>query len=156
MARRLLSATLRALTGLSLFVTFAVVLISSLSRYLLNAPFVWSEEMAKYAMIYGVMFGGALAFLDGTQIRLGLLADAAPARARPYLAAAMSVICLVFGAVLAWSGWLFADKRGGILSSGLDVPMFYPQLAMAVGGIAFMAVGIVKLAESASKDQPQP
>lgn len=156
MARRLLSATLRALTGLSLFITFAVVLASSLSRYLLSSPFVWSEELAKYAMIYGVMFGGALAFLDGTQIRLGLLADAAPSRAQPYLSALMSVVCLLFGAVLAWSGWLFANKRGGILSSGLDVPMFYPQLAMTIGGIAFVAVGIVKLAESARKRQRQP
>lgn len=156
MVRRLLSATLRALTGLSLFVTFAVVLVSSLSRYLLNSPFVWSEEMAKYAMIYGVMFGAALASLEGTQIRLGLLADAAPSRARPYLAAVMSAVCFLFGAVLAWSGWLFADKRGGILSSGLDVPMLYPQLAMAVGGIAFMAVGIVNLAQPARRDQPRP
>jgi len=45
------------LTGTSLFVIFAVVLVSSLSRYLLNAPIQWSEEVARYAMIYGTMFG---------------------------------------------------------------------------------------------------
>jgi TRAP-type C4-dicarboxylate transport system permease small subunit len=65
------------LTGSSLFIVFAVVLVSSMSRYTFNAPILWSEEVAKFAMIYGAMFGSILCYLEGIHIKFSFVEDPA-------------------------------------------------------------------------------
>ncbi|MFC6670488.1 TRAP transporter small permease [Marinobacterium aestuariivivens] len=60
-------------TGGSLFIVFAVVLVASMSRYLLNYSIQWSDEVARYAMIYGAMFGSTLCYMDDTHIKFGFM-----------------------------------------------------------------------------------
>jgi len=139
------------LTGGSLFIVFAVVLASSLSRYALNAPIVWSEEVAKYAMIYGAMFGTILCYLEGIHIKFGFVEDAVPAVVRRIFAVLVDFATLACGVVLVWSGYLFVIKRGGIVATGTGLPMAYFQSAMIVGGIGLVLAALIKLPEHLSK-----
>jgi len=91
--KRLYKNTLSILTGTSLFVIFGVVLVSSLSRYLFNSPIQWSEEVAKYAMIYGTMFGMALCYLEGIHIRFTFLEDMVSAKIRPL---EFAMLCILY------------------------------------------------------------
>lgn len=149
------------LTGGSLFVVFAVVLASSLSRYALNAPIQWSEEIAKYAMIYGAMFGTILCYLEGIHIKFGFVADAVPAQVQRLFNILVDVTTLGCGVVLVWSGYLFVLKRGGIVATGTGLPMYLFQSAMIVGGIGLTMAALIKLMErfgrqSQAQNQAQP
>ncbi|MFC6673370.1 TRAP transporter small permease [Marinobacterium aestuariivivens] len=135
------------LTGGSLFIVFAVVLGSSLSRYALNAPIQWSEEIAKYAMIYGAMFGTILCYLEGIHIRFGFVADAVPVQVQRLFNILVDITTLGSGVVLVWSGYLFVLKRGGILATGTGLPMYVFQSAMIVGGIGLTLAALIKLME---------
>ena len=149
---------LRGLTGLSLGLMFAVVLASSISRYLFDSPFVWSEEFAKFAMIYGVMFGASLAYLENTQISITLFAQLLAHRWEQRLSILVDVACIVFGLGFAVSGVVFAARRGGIEASGLGMPMVYAQSAIALGGALFALVGLLKLVDrrtNAKANRPQ-
>ena len=42
-------------------------------RYLLDSGMAWTEEMARYAMIWTVFLGAAVATKDGSQIRVPVL-----------------------------------------------------------------------------------
>ncbi|NVK41127.1 MAG: TRAP transporter small permease [Oceanospirillaceae bacterium] len=142
------------LTGGSLFIVFAVVLVSSLSRYALNAPIQWSEEIAKYAMIYGAMFGTILCYLEGLHIKFGFIEDAVPASVRRVFEVLIDFITLGCGVVLVWSGYLFVMKRGGIVATGTGLPMSYFQAAMVVGGVGLALAAVIKLLERLNR-QPQ-
>ncbi len=122
------------LTGGSLAICFTVVLASSLSRYLLNMPFQWSEELAKFAMIYGTGFGMTLAYLSATQVRFAVVLHFIPDRLKPHLELVCDSAALVLGFVLTVSGYMFMMKRGGIQAPGLNIQMYYPQASIMISG----------------------
>ncbi|GGO85890.1 hypothetical protein GCM10011348_35490 [Marinobacterium nitratireducens] len=156
--KHIYKTTLSWLTGGSLFIVFAVVLVSSLSRYALNAPIQWSEEVAKYAMIYGAMFGTILCYLEGLHIKFGFIEDAVPAAVRRVFEVLIDVVTLGCGLVLVWSGYLFVIKRGGIVATGTGLPMAYFQAAMVIGGAGLALAALIKLLERLKRQpitQPQ-
>ncbi|NVK71960.1 MAG: TRAP transporter small permease [Oceanospirillaceae bacterium] len=145
--KRLYKNTLAALTGTSLFVIFGVILISSLSRYLFNSPIQWSEEVAKYAMIYGTMFGTTLCYLEGIHIRFSFLEDMVSTKVRHALNVISDIIALVSGCVLAYSGYIFMMKRGGIQAPGTGIQMYYFQAAMVIGGVCLVIAAAIRLVD---------
>ncbi|NLQ17776.1 TRAP transporter small permease [Marinomonas sp. M1K-6] len=145
--KRLYKNTLATLTGTSLFVIFGVVLVSSLSRYLFNSPIQWSEEVAKYAMIYGTMFGMALCYLEGIHIRFTFLEDMVSAKVRHILHIISDLIALISGAVFVYSGYLFMMKRGAIQAPGTGIQMYYFQVAMVIGGVCLVIAALIRLAD---------
>jgi len=145
--KRLYKKLLSILTGTSLFVIFAVILASSLSRYLLNSPIQWSEEVAKYAMIYGTMFGMALCYLEGIHIRFTFLEEMVSVRMRHSLHFISDAIALISGCVLTYSGYLFMMKRGAIQAPGTGIQMYYFQVAMGIGGACLVIAALVRLVD---------
>ncbi len=145
--KRLYKKVLSILTGTSLFVIFAVILASSLSRYLLNSPIQWSEEVAKYAMIYGTMFGMALCYLEGIHIRFTFLEEMVSAKIRHSLHFISDAIALISGCVLTYSGYLFMMKRGAIQAPGTGIQMYYFQVAMVIGGACLVIAALIRLVD---------
>ncbi|TYL48860.1 TRAP transporter small permease [Marinomonas sp. IMCC 4694] len=145
--KRLFKNTLAVLTGTSLFVIFSVILVSSLSRYLLNSPIQWSEEVAKYAMIYGTMFGMALCYLEGLHIRFTFLEDMVSARIRHLLHLVSDLVALISGVVIVYSGYLFMMKRGAIEAPGTGIQMYYFHVAMVIGGACLTIAALIRLVE---------
>ncbi|RNF51447.1 TRAP transporter small permease [Marinomonas hwangdonensis] len=143
--KRLYKNTLAILTGTSLLIIFGVVLASSLSRYLFNSPIQWSEEVAKYAMIYGTMFGMALCYLEGIHIRFTFLEDLVGAKARHYLHGISDTVALISGGFIAYSGYLFMMKRGAIQAPGTGIQMYYFQVAMVIGGVCLVIAALIRL-----------
>ena len=133
------------LTGLSLFVCFAVVLASSVSRYAFNSPFQWSEELGKFAMIYGTMFGASLSYLSGTQVRFVVALHLVPKRLVRVFEISSDIASLALGLVLVVSGYLFMIKRGSIMTTGLGIQMYYPQAAMLIGGLCLFIAAVIRL-----------
>lgn len=139
---------LAGLSGLSILVVFGVVFAGSVSRYLFSSPLQWSEEVAKYAMIYGCMFGVAYAYLQGTQITFSIVIDTVPSALRRKLAVVVDAATLVLGGVLAYAGWIFAAKRGGIVASGIGIQMYWAQIAITIGGVCLVIAAILRLASA--------
>lgn len=135
------------LTGGSLFVIFAVVLVSSLSRYLFDTPLQWSEEVARYAMIFGAMFGTALCYLEGLHIRFELVENLLPSSLRKACGVLTDIAALICGLVLAWAGYGLVVTRGDLLAPGSALPMAVFQSAMAIGGVCLTIAALIKLAD---------
>ncbi|MCW4628699.1 MULTISPECIES: TRAP transporter small permease [Marinomonas] len=152
--KRLYKNFLAILTGSSLLIIFGVILVSSLSRYLFNSPIQWSEEVAKYAMIYGTMFGMALCYLEGIHIRFTFLEDMVSAKIRYVLHFISDLVALISGGVLTYSGYLFMMKRGAIEAPGTGIQMYYFQVAMVIGGACLIIAAAIRLADYYSQFKP--
>lgn len=69
---------LNIVAAVLLMVMFLVVFAQIVSRYVFNRAFSWSDEMAKYLLIYTSMLGAVLAEDQGANIRFTYLIDRLP------------------------------------------------------------------------------
>ena len=118
---------------------FAIIFVNSLRRYTIGKSLEWGEELPIYLTIYGVMFGLGYAYLQDRHIRFTVLTDFLTDRQRLVLFAASDVITAVVGALLTWSGIVFATRRGEVEASGLIGTA--KDLAAATGIDGFVALG---------------
>lgn len=159
--------------GLSMAALFAIIFVNSLRRYTIGKSFEWGEELPIYCGIYGMMLGTAYAYLQDRHIRFTILVDFLSDRARHWTFAAVDLLVAATGALLAWSGVLFVQRRGGVEASGLIgqirkaadasgqqwLEMFghlaFWQASMVVGGLLLALAAIVKFFERLSAP-PRP
>nr|WP_319248517.1 TRAP transporter small permease [uncultured Celeribacter sp.] len=106
-------------SGLSMVLVFTVIFVNSLRRYIIGQSVPWGEELPIYLTIYGVMFGIAWAYSIDQHIRFTILVDLIKTRTREKLYLAGDVITVITGLCLAYSGHMFAARRGHLASSGL-------------------------------------
>ena len=149
--------------SLSMGVLFLIVFFNSLRRYAIGKSFEWGEELPIFIAIYGVMFGISWAYLQDRHIRFTLLVRFLSESLIRKLYIIVDLIMVVNGVLLAYSGWLFVIKRGGIEASGiinlaknlktltgLDSLIWlghqYPyQAAMVLGGVMLAIAALLKL-----------
>ncbi|MDR2612336.1 MAG: TRAP transporter small permease subunit [Deltaproteobacteria bacterium] len=56
-----------------LFVLMGILIVSSLSRFVLDKPIVWGVEMAQFTMVIYFTLGGAFALLMNSHVRMDIL-----------------------------------------------------------------------------------
>lgn len=149
--------------GLSMFAVFLIIFINSTRRYTMGKSVEWGEELPIFFAIYGIMFGIALAYMQDRHVRFTILLGFIPDAYKVKLYMLVDVIMIFTGGLLAYSGYLFAEKRGGVDASGLinsakDLRNFfgwdwliligkmYPyQIAIAIGGVMVAIAALLRL-----------
>ena len=129
---------LAALVAAMTCVTFAQVL----SRYVLNSPLIWSEELARYLFVWVVLLGGALGVRGGEHFGLDLLKHAMSPAVRSVVGTVASVIVAAFLVVLLITGLREAHQAAGQTSPVLEVGLHWAYLAIPVGA----AFGLLHMA----------
>ena len=149
--------------SLSMMVLFLIVFINSVRRYSVGKSLEWGEELPIFIAIYGVMFGIALAYIQDRHIRFTMLVGFISEAWTRKLYMVVDLIMVANGALLAYSGWMFALKRGGVEASGIInlakslrsltgwegmiwLGYQYPyQAAVVIGGILLAVAALLKL-----------
>jgi len=109
-------------------VTFAQVV----TRYLLNNPLIWSEELARYLFVWVSMIGAALAIRHGGHFGLDLLLRRVPTLG-PALGPAVTIITALFLLVLLKSGIDETVLASNQFAMTLPMRMQWAYLALPVG-----------------------
>ena len=105
--------------SLSMMALFMIVFVNSLRRYTIGKSLEWGEELPIFITIYGVMFGIALAYLQDRHIRFTMLVGFISEAWTRKLYLVVDLIMMANGVLLAYSGWMFTVKRGGVEASGI-------------------------------------
>jgi len=161
---RILTLLFATGAALSMAAVFLVILTNSLRRYFLGRSWPWGEELPVFLAIYGVMFGIALAYLQDRHIRFTILTDWLTERRRDVTYLVVDVSTVIMGAMLARSGLMLIDSRGGREASGivttarglardLDMPWIAQfgtlgpwQFALVLGGALMVLAAGTRLA----------
>jgi len=135
---RLLDA---ALILLLLVMTVSVVW-QVFARYVLAAAPSWSEELARYLMVWVTFLGAAAVLRSGGHITVSVLADRVPPRLRALMLALRDLLILFAAGVLAVYGWRYAGAMSFQDSAALEISMAIPYAALWIGGglVALMVV----------------
>ncbi len=141
-AGRLLSTLL----GLSLAVMAACVFYQVFGRYVLGREPAWSEELARYLMVWVTMLGSAAGLARGEHITVTVLTDRLAPGARAVVVALRDAVMVACAGALTWSGITYAQLNGAQESAAIEMPMTIPYLAIPVGaGLIVLIVIIARL-----------
>lgn len=108
-------------------------------RYVLNHAPGWTEEVARFLMVWITMLASAAVLRGNGHIAVTVLADALPSPFREIVAWLRDAVILVMAGALAWYGYAFAEIGGRRDSAALEISMYWPYLAIPLGG-ALMAL----------------
>lgn len=136
---------------MSSYVIGLIVLMMSyevVSRYLFNAPTVWSGELCQYGMCFASLLGGGYALIKDQHVRVDIVFRFFNFKQRAFIELATWWVVVLFLLVLIWKGGeltidaYLGDERSMTL---LELPMFYSLAMVPVGAALLLIQTIIRM-----------
>jgi TRAP-type C4-dicarboxylate transport system permease small subunit len=122
-------------------------------RYALNRPPAWVDDTVGFLLVAIVMLAAAQVQRRGEHIGVDLLAARLSPRARRWADAWAALAALAAGLVLVVNGWqtaMFSRTLGIVAEGNVEIPVFWVQLALPLGGAMLTLVALESLARLAA------
>lgn len=120
-------------------VMFLIVFGQVIFRYVLNEPLAWSEELARYLMVWIACLASAEAYALGNHVGVKALVDIMPPFPRKWLRLFVHLAVIVLMGVIVYHGFRLSFLLRDQLSPALEIPMTWPYLAVPVGAVLILA-----------------
>lgn len=105
------------------------------TRYFLDNPSTWSEELASYMFAWVTLLGAAYVFGQMGHMNIPILIDRLSEKGQKILMVLIQLIILAFAlVVLVYGGYEITLLTMGQMSSSLGVPMGYFYLSLPISG----------------------
>ena len=146
-----------SIAGVLLALVVVIVLLQVFGRYILRISLSWPEELARYVLVWLMIFGVAAAAASRSQIVVDTLLELVPASVRRALEALAALAGLVAVALLVWTSQpLITGPAGRSTSPATGIPSFWIYLAVPVGGALLVLFALAELAEILRRKRPAP
>lgn len=113
-----------------------LILVQVFFRYVVDHSISWSEEAARYLMIWMGCLGAVVALRQGRHIGVRVLVERLPGQSYDKLVVPLvqAIIAFLLG-VLFWQGVSLSYFNYDQLSPALEIPMLFPYAAVPVGAL---------------------
>ncbi|WP_431026813.1 TRAP transporter small permease [Lysinibacillus sp. LZ02] len=132
---KVINRTTELFSALLLFIMVILVFIQIVSRVIMSSSFPWTEEVARFMMIWITFLGASVAFQYGAHIGVEALVDRLPAIVRKFFVIVVMLICLSFFVLLIVYGYELASGAFVKTSPALQIPMGYIYYIIPVSGV---------------------
>jgi TRAP-type C4-dicarboxylate transport system permease small subunit len=122
-----------------------VVLLGVFFRYVLKAPLPWSEELARYLMVWGASLGAFVAFREGSHVGVTMIMDRLRGQTAIALTRAAQLIVALFMAIVMTEGFVLVAKIRGQTSTAMEIPMGWAYLAIPVGCLLILVEALIMI-----------
>jgi tripartite ATP-independent transporter DctM subunit len=131
----------------AVLVVLEIVILSAgvISRYVINAPLIWSDELARFIFIWLSMFGSVIALRRNEHMRLSIFVNRASETTRQWLDALASVVVVAFLLVILLPTYALIDLEQVVTIPSLDISDGYRVASIATGSLLMVLVGIKRL-----------
>ena len=117
-----------------------IVFLQFFTRYVLNDSLAWTEEIARYGLMWVVFVGGAVVTRKNTHIAVELLSNVMrPGKARTALLAAIDVVKLGFLGLLAYFSVTIVERMHYQRMTVFDLPMSTVYAGVGFGCFLMLA-----------------
>jgi TRAP-type C4-dicarboxylate transport system permease small subunit len=111
-----------------------IVFLQFFTRYVLNDSLAWTEEIARYALMWVVFIGGGMVTRRNSHIAVELLSNLmAPSRARVALLAFIDTVKLGFLGLLAYFSATIVERMHYQRMTVFELPMSYVYAGITLG-----------------------
>ena len=111
----------------------AVVFSQVIARYVLQAPLSWSEELARFLLMWLSMLSAAYAFRKKSHFALRIVVERLPLRVRGAVAVFINAVVAAFFILIFYQGVKFVIGVSGHIAPALQIPMEVPFASVVVG-----------------------
>jgi TRAP-type C4-dicarboxylate transport system permease small subunit len=113
-----------------------VILLQVVFRFVIYVPFPWSEECARYMMVWVAMLGSVVALRWGRHIGVRVLVEKIPGQGYDrFIVPLVQLGMIVFLALLTHQGVNLAVLNMYQRSPAMEIPMLIPYMAIPVGSL---------------------
>ncbi|MGM0534834.1 MAG: TRAP transporter small permease [Pseudomonadota bacterium] len=140
-SERALDAVIQPLVFTAMAALIGVITLQIVSRVVFTAVG-WTEEVARFLLIWITFLGATLAFQRGRHIAVTFVVDALPGRLQRLLRIAATLVVLGFLLALLAIGWEYMQAQSFQKSASLRLSMtwVYAVIPLAAGIMAWYAV----------------
>ena len=132
-------------TNLFMVVLFVIVNAGVFSRYLFQAPFVWTEELALFLLVWMVFLAGSLTVRRWENVRVTYFIEKLPDKVAVGIECLSKLLALAFLTfVLILSVRIIPQVGPTEVAPALNISMLFPQMGLVVG-LVLMVVQMVGL-----------
>jgi len=121
------------------------VLLGVLFRYVLKAPLPWSEELARYLMVWGASLGASVAYREGSHIGITILVDKLHGTTGKVITGITQIIIIAFMTIVMIEGFGLIFKLSGQTSPAMEIPMAWPYLAIPFGCLFILFEALIMI-----------
>ncbi len=121
-----------------------VIIAQVFFRYVLGSSISWSEELARYLMIWMALVGASVAVRQGAHVGVTLLVERLGPRTRPWVLLLGKAVIAVFLFVMLREGVTLGTFFASQKSPALEISMLWAYSGFFVAGI-FMLVHLLHL-----------
>lgn len=109
-------------------------------RYIFNEPQAWVEELARYSIIWGTLFGFGLALRHNQHIQVDILYDKLKPSMKRVLDLVATGLSIVFCLIYTYYGFILVENRytSGMISLDIGIPMWIVYLVLPISGALFL------------------
>ena len=133
--------------------SFLCVLISALSiitfsqvvaRYVFEAPLSWSEELARFLLLWLAMLSSAYAFKIKSHFALQFVINIVPSKIQKLISVLVPLLVILFLSGVVFYSIKFVLGVKGHLAPALQIPMEIPY-SSSIAGSSLMLYYVVKI-----------
>lgn len=114
-----------------------VIVVAIVSRYVIKASVPWTEELARYLMVWAAFLGGSLGLKRGVHVGISFVVRKIPPRTCRWVSLFTALSLLFFFLVVIVEGCRFTMFVSRQLSPAMRISMAWVYSALPTGGILF-------------------
>lgn len=134
-----------AICGVLLIVIVILNLAAVFMRYVVFAPFSWSEEAIRYLAIWMTFMGAAAASWLDEHMDMNLFADWGGATFQSWHRALLHALTTIFAGFVLWQGVIYCWLNGRQTAPTTGLMMIWIYGSLAVGGALLLIVSLMKI-----------
>ena len=115
-----------------------LIFVQIIFRYLLQNSISWSEELARYMMIWTVFLAAGYVLSKGAHANIDMLINRFSPTMRMVLEKGSLLLIMAFAVIMIRYGLMLMRFGSRQISSALGVPMGYVYLAIPIGGVLLL------------------
>ena len=123
---------------LIMFLTMIDMLLSVITRYLLNNALFWAEEFGTFGLVWMTMIGTGVAVKRSAHFTMPTFMDRFPLRARYIISLINHSLVIAFGFVMVFTGISLTRASMVMFSPALEINLGIINSSAIVGGILIL------------------
>lgn len=146
--RKVLDNVLNVLAGVSFIAMVALACWQVFTRYILQNPSSWSEELVGYLFAWMALLGASIVVGERGHMSIPVIVERFNIGARKFFAIFAEIIAFIFAAViLVYGGMQITSLAMGQMTSSLGVPIGIFYTVMPIAGVLNMIYAVLNIIE---------
>lgn len=121
------------IASLLLFIDLMIILFGVFMRYIVGGAPIWTDELARFLIIGGVMLAAGAVWVEGDHMRINIIEKLLKSRLRKILIIYQWILTIIIAIGAAIFSYRYAMSVSMFNTQGLGISRTIPMLSLPVG-----------------------